>query len=237
LINPYVYASKNREEVIDVKNKLELQYLRHEPIHAHFDHHEKECDEEMISFDKFLSDNYNFSFLTDGFNHAHKVLNGQILYGKNFPETLLDKELLAIQEKMDKYHFELIEQPANQKSIIIMNPWNFVNPLRDSEFYKLTAFYDSKSDAQKLMDTIIEGQFDLYGTHMTVGNITEHDLTRETMMILRSNTDFKYKSRYEDPGQTFVSDKGLGVIKNGMEILMKLFASVNKSPYEIVELG
>ena len=54
--------------------------------------------------------------------------------------------------------------------------------------------------------------------------------------ILSSQNDIRYKSRHEDYGKKFVSAKKLTEIENGMEILMKLFESVGKTPYEIVEL-
>lgn len=236
LINPYVFESKDKVEAMSVKQKLELRYLRNVPIHFHFDHLEVVCDEEMINFDKFLIDNYQFSFLTDGFNHSKKSLNGQILYDQKFPDTLLDEELLSIQAKMDKYHFELIEQEANSKSIIILNPWNIDNPLRDGEFFQLTEFYDSQSAANNFIRRVIEAQFDLDGTRMTVGDIRQTELTSQTMQILKSNPDIVYNSRHEDYGQRFISDIGLSQIENGMEVLLELFRSVKKSPYYIAEL-
>ena len=233
LIYPYVYASTSKDDIQKVKRKLELEYLRNWPIDSHFDHTEVVCDEEMIEFDKYLIGNFGFSFLAEGFDHSQKELNGEIQYGKLFPSSLTDSELLQIQSKMDKYHFHLFEQEPNGKTIIVLN---HQSQLASSEITKLTSFYESKTEAKEFIENLIREQFDLDGTFMTVGYITEDDLTKETMKILGSGTEIRYKSRHEDYGKRFVSEKKLSEIENGMETLMKLFESVNKTPYQIVEL-
>lgn len=236
LINPYVYSTNDKNEAERIKEQLELKYLRIWPIDFHFDHHEVVCDEEMILFDKYLIDNFGFSFLTEGFDHSQKELNGKILYGKLFPSELTDEQLLKIQNRMNKYHFEIIDHQPNGKSIIVLNPNEIENPLRDGEIYRLTQYFESKEEAQTFMNKLIEEQFDLDGSFMTVGYITEEEITERTKVILESQSDIRYKSRREDYGKKFISDKKLNEIDNGMEILMKLYESVNKVPYQIVEL-
>lgn len=236
LANPYVYVSQNKDEIQNVKEQLELKYLRQFPIDFHFDHTEVVCDEEMINFDKYLLEEYGFTFLKEGFDHNSKELNGKILYGKKFPEHLTDKDLFSIQKKMNKYHFELIQQEPNGKFIILLDPWRFNNPLRDRESYKLQNIFETKEEAQKLMDEIIEHEFDSYGTALIVGYIHDDELNEEAMMILNSQSDIRFKSIKEGYGQQFVSDKKLNEIENGMEILMKLLGSLDRTPYEIIEL-
>lgn len=236
-IHPYVHSSKDKEETIRIKQKLELIYLRQFPIHFHFDHIVATCDEEIISFDQFLVTNYGFSFLSDGFNHRQKELRGQILYDKKFPVHLKEEELLLIQKRMSKYHFNLVEQEANGKAIILLNPWVIENPLRDGEIFKLQELFDSKKKAQYFIDRILEGQFDLDGTSLTVGPIRKNELTAKTMEILNSQCDIRYKPRQEDHGEKFVSSNNLSDILNGMEMLLGLFESVGKKPYKIIELN
>lgn len=236
LISPYVYATKDKEEILGIKQQLELGYLKHTPIHFHFDHIETPCDEEIISFDKFLLDNYAFSFLAEGFDHRQKELGGQILYNQKFPKRLSNEELLIIQDRMDKYHFKLKEQEPNNKAIIILNPLPLDNPLRDGEIFKLQEFFNSKNEAKDYIDKIIEGQFDLNGTSMTVGDIRESELTDKTRELLNSQCDIQYKSRLEDNGMKFFSSNKLGDIVNGIKILLGLFESVGKKPYDIVLL-
>lgn len=236
LISPYILVSNDKNETLAVKQSLEIKYLRNIPIDNHFDHTEIVCDKEIIDFDKFLLEHYDFSFLSDDFDHTQDELNGKILYGKKFPQNLSDTELLKIQEKMNKYHFDLIEQVPNGKSIIILNPWDLDNPLRDSELFQLTECFDSKTSAKQFIENIIEEQFDSGGTYMTVGHIQEEDLTNKTKKILNSQSDIMYKSKNEDYGQQFVSRKRIGEIENGMEILLDLLESVGKKPYDIIEL-
>ena len=88
LINPFVYVSQDKQEVLSIKQELELKFLRSFPIDFHYDHREVVCDEEMIEFVKFLVEEYGFSFLMEGFDHSKKELNGQILYGKEFSTSL-----------------------------------------------------------------------------------------------------------------------------------------------------
>lgn len=236
LINPYVYASIDKKETQNIKQDLELKCLRNFPIDFYFDHHEVVCDEEMIEFDKFLIENYDFSFLSDGFDHNKKELNGQILYGKEFPTKLTDQDLLKIQNRMDKYHFELVEQQSNGKSIIIMNPWDIALEIRDSEFYQLENSYSSTNEAKECIEKLIESQFNQKMSNMTVGTITEEDITQGTNEILNNQTDIKYKSNREDYGGIFFSDKKLNEINNGMKILMDLYESIGRTPYKIIEL-
>jgi len=236
LINPFVYVSQDKQEVLRIKNELELKFLRSFPIDFHYDHREVVCDEEMIEFDKFLVEEYGFSFLIDGFDHSKKELNGQILYGKEFPTSLTNQDLINIQNKMGKYHFELVEQQANGKSIIVLNPWDISNDIRDSEFHKLETFYNSRIEANKFIDQLVEGQFDSKMSYMTVGTIKEEDITAVTKQILESQPEIKYKSNREDYGGIFFSENKLSEIDDGMNLLMKLYESVGKTPYQIVDL-
>lgn len=236
LVSPFVYASTDKEETEKIKRKLELKYLRNFPIDFHFDHHEIVCDEEMIEFDKFLIDNYDFTFLTIGFDHDKKELDGQIQYGKQFPTKLTDQDLLKIQSRMNKFHFEIVKQQPNGKSVILMNPSDISVEIRDSEFHQLANFYDSYTEAENYIQSLIEGQFDLKMSYMTVGTIKEEDITDRTKEILNNQEDIRYKSNREDYGGIFYSDKKLKEIKEGMEILMELYESIDKRPYQIVEL-
>jgi len=62
LINPFVYVSQDKQEILRIKEELELKFLRSFPVDFHYDHREVVCDEEMIEFDKFLIEEYGFSF-------------------------------------------------------------------------------------------------------------------------------------------------------------------------------
>jgi len=73
-------------------------------------------------------------------------------------------------------------------------------------------------------------------SYMTVGTIKEEDITTETKQILESQPEIKYKSNREDYGGIFFSEKKLSEINDGMKILMKLYESVGKTPYQIVKL-
>lgn len=236
LINPYVYVSKDKEEIIRIKEKLELQFLRSFPIDFHYDHREVVCDEEMIEFDKFLIEEYGFSFLDDGFDHNLKEINGQIKYGMQFPQNLTNEQLLTIQNKMNKYHFEMVEQKPNNKSIIVLNPWDIINDIRESEFHQLEMFYNSKTEANEFIEQLVVGQFDSKMSYMTVGTIDEEDLTTAANKILNNQSHIKYKSNREDYGGIFYSDKKLSDIDNGLNLLMNLYESIGRKPYEIVEL-
>lgn len=236
LINPYVYVSKDKQEILRIKEELELKYLKSFPIDFHYDHREVVCDEEMIEFDKFLIEEYDFSFLADGFDHSKKELNGQIQYGKQFPKSFSNQDLITIQNRMGKYHFELVEQSANGKSIIVLNPWDISNDIRDSEFYQLELFYNSKIEAKEFIEQLVEGQFDSKMSYMTVGTIKDEDITSSTKNILNNQSEIKYKSNREDYGGIFFSNKKLAEIDDGMNTLMKIYESVGKTPYQIVEL-
>jgi len=236
LINPYVFATKDKEEIELKKKELELKYLRETPVDFHFNHHEVVCDKEMIAFDKYLIEEFEFSFLSDGFDHNSESLNGQIVYGKKFPNHLTDEELLTIQKKMNKHHFELLEVEPNGRFIILLNPTRFDNPLRDGEIYALTKMYDSKEEVETLMEEIVQGNFDAYGTVNLVGYIHDDELNQKTKQILESQNDIIFKSIKEDYGQQFVSEKKLKEIPNGHEILIQLLESVNRRPYEIIQL-
>ena len=236
LINPFVYSSKDKLELLRVKQQLELIYLKQIPIHFHFDHLEKDCNEEIKHFDKYLLNNFNFSFLKDGFDHNQKDVSGQILYTKKFPAHLSDVELLTIQKEMGKYHFKAIEQEPNDKAIIVLNPWTIENPLRDGEIFQLEKYFNSKQEAQQYIDKIIEVHFDMDGSFLTLGEVTENELTDKTREILSSKDDIQFKSRHEPNGQRFFSTHNLSDIPNGLNILLELYDSIGKKPYEIVEL-
>ena len=237
LISPYVFASKDKEEALLIKQQLELLYLRGTHIHFHFDHIVEACDQDIIDFDRFLVANYDFSFLTAGFDHRQKDVKGHILYSQKFPAHLTDDDLMAIQKRLDKYHFDLIEQGPNNKAIILLNPWSIDNPLRDGEIVKLQEIFDSKEEAQRFIDGVIEAQFDVDGTYLTVGDVTEAELTNRTNEVLNSQCDIRYKSKAEGEGMKFVSPNKLSDIVNGMEILLDLYESIGKKPYEILELS
>lgn len=236
LINPFVYSSKDKLELLRIKQQLELIYLKQIPIHFHFDHLGKDCDEEIIIFDKYLLNNFGFSFLKEGFDHNQKELSGQIIYTEKFPQRLSDVELLTIQKEMGKYHFKAIEQEPNDKSIIVLNPWAIENPLRDGEIFQLEKYYNSKKEAQQYIDKIIEAHFDMAGSFLTLGDVTENELTDKTRKLLSAKDDIQFKSRHELNGQRFFSTHNLDDIINGMDILLELYDSIGKKPYEIVEL-
>jgi len=236
LIHPYVYASLVKADTQVKKRKLELHYLRELPIHSHFDHLEKNCDEEIIAFDEYLLTKYGFSFLTKGFDHTMKQLRGRIQYDKKFPATLSDEQLLTIQMRMDKYHFYLVEQAANNKAVILLNPWPYINPVRDGEILKYENFFDTDKEARDFANLIIETHFELNGSILTIGPVTIHDITERTLAILKVQNAIRYKTDREDMGERFIATKNLVDIKEYLPILIDLYDSVGKNPYQIIVL-
>ena len=237
LINPYVDVSKNIEEIKSKKEKLELRYLRKFPIDFHFDHSEIDCDKEMIDFDKYLVNQYNFSFLIENFDHSTDKLNGQILYGKMFPENLSDNDLLQIQSKMNRYHFQIEEHEAKGQSVIILDPWPFENFLRDSEeHYGLTEIYQSKNSAEGYLDKLLEEQFNKAGTLWIASNIKESEFTNRTVELIESQNEIYFDNGMKDYGSKFISKKEFDDIDNAKELILELLESVNRIPFKIVEL-
>ena len=234
IVSPYVFSTINKEEAIQEKERLELHFLRNCPIDTYFLHNDSVSHKEIIDFDKYLIENYDFSFLQEGFDHSQIELNGQMLGGM-FPSNLSDEELIKIQRRMDKYHFEFIEQVSNGKFIILLNPNDLRNPLRDSEIFQLTNHFETISEAKVFMkNTIADSFFTGGGTYGILGFVKENEITEITKKLLASQTEIRYRPANEDYGMQFVSDNFLS--DNGVELLMSILKSIGRTPYRIVEL-
>jgi len=226
---PYLYQSKNIEELNNKKERLELFQLRNTQIGDHWNYTEESTyNKEMVDFNKYLLKEYNFSFITEGYKDLEEFI-GNYLYPINFPESLSDDELLNIQKRMNRYHFQIVEVPADGKFLILSNDL-FGNSL-------LEHFFSSKEEAQNYVNSRIEYLFDCSNGSLEIsGYLKDDDLTNETYEILDSQTDMKYISSEESFGGRFFSNKKLRDIKNGQALLQLLFKSIGKEIYSIIKL-
>ena len=133
--NPIVFASVDKNVLLQRKNELEVEQLRKNPLPNLWDYWDVDSSKEMIKLNKYLIQNHDFPILViNPEDENYTVLMDDIIHGQIPDDKFTDNDLIKLQDYIGIYYYKIDKLTEIGKYTIVVNPNLDIDTLQSMEY-------------------------------------------------------------------------------------------------------